>query len=433
MTITAAPTVPNPNSATFAADAYPFTQWMAALGPEIDAETARINALGFGAYSATSATSLTVGIGSKSLTIEAGKSFAVGQPVVIANTASPTNYMTGQVTSYNSGTGALVVNATAIGGSGSAASWSVSVSAIVISASDVQEFPVSGTWTKPSNVQNVMVELLGAGGGGGGCGAVGAGYWGGGGGGGGAYVQRIFRADTLPASVSVAIGAGGSAGNNAAGGNGGNTVFTGICTAFGGGLGSQGVSTAGLSGAGGGSISSASGITVGVGDGTQVNSNGLGEYGATPTATVGGAAIYGGAAGASGNGLPGGSSYKGGAAGGHGGIAGNGASGGYGGYGGTSDKMMITHALGGGIGGEGASGGAGAVGAAANGAGGASQIGTSMAGTGGGGGGGSQTGQGGNGGAGGRGCGGGGAGNTQSGTRGIGGVGGDGYARVTSW
>ena len=168
MTITAAPTVPNPNSATFADDAYPFTQWMAALGPEIDAETARINAIGFGAYSATSATSLTVGTGSKSLTIEAGKSFAVGQPVVIASTAGPTNYMTGQVTSYNSGTGALVVNATAIGGSGSVAAWTISIASFVagggVSPDSIVVLTSGTSWTCPAGVTRVRVRGVGAGG-----------------------------------------------------------------------------------------------------------------------------------------------------------------------------------------------------------------------------------------------------------------------------
>ena len=39
----------------------------------------------------------------------------------------PPNYMDGQVTSYNSGTGALVVNVTAIGGTGTLAVWTISI------------------------------------------------------------------------------------------------------------------------------------------------------------------------------------------------------------------------------------------------------------------------------------------------------------------
>ena len=77
---------------------------------------------------ATSTTSLTVGTGSKSLTVQTGKQFASGQFCTIASVADPANYMWGQVTGYTSGTGALIVNVTTTGGSGTIASWNVSVS-----------------------------------------------------------------------------------------------------------------------------------------------------------------------------------------------------------------------------------------------------------------------------------------------------------------
>lgn len=79
-------------------------------------------------FSATSTTSLAVGTGSKSLTIQTGRSFVVGSKVVIAETAAPqTNYMAGSVTAYNSGTGALVVTVDTIAGSGTIAAWTVSL------------------------------------------------------------------------------------------------------------------------------------------------------------------------------------------------------------------------------------------------------------------------------------------------------------------
>lgn len=78
-------------------------------------------------YAATSTTSLTVGTGSKSLTIQVGKSFQIGQSVRIASTASPANYMDGQVTAHNNSTGALTVNVTATGGSGTIAAWTISI------------------------------------------------------------------------------------------------------------------------------------------------------------------------------------------------------------------------------------------------------------------------------------------------------------------
>ena len=80
--------------------------------------------------SATSTTSLTIGTGSKSLTIETGKQFTIGQTVVIAYTTTPANYMVGQITAFTSGSGAMTVNVTSTGGSGTFAAWSVAITAV---------------------------------------------------------------------------------------------------------------------------------------------------------------------------------------------------------------------------------------------------------------------------------------------------------------
>lgn len=86
--------------------------------------------------SATSTTSLTVGIGSKSLTIQTGKAFAVGQTVVIASSASPTNQMTGLVTAHNNTTGALTVDVERADGAGTYANWVVALAARPIAGLD---------------------------------------------------------------------------------------------------------------------------------------------------------------------------------------------------------------------------------------------------------------------------------------------------------
>lgn len=78
------------------------------------------------ALNATSTTSLTIGTGSKTLIVQTNLPISVGQYVVIANTAAPTNYMFGQVTAYSSTTGSLTVNVTSTGGSGTIATWTVS-------------------------------------------------------------------------------------------------------------------------------------------------------------------------------------------------------------------------------------------------------------------------------------------------------------------
>lgn len=87
--------------------------------------TTAVNAPG---TSATSTTSLTVGTGSQSLTIQTGKALVVGMPVVIARTSAPsTTYMVGIVTGYTSGTGALTVSVSSVLGSGTYTDWTVSL------------------------------------------------------------------------------------------------------------------------------------------------------------------------------------------------------------------------------------------------------------------------------------------------------------------
>lgn len=92
------------------------------------ANAAAVAAAQSSAMTGTSTTSLAVGTGSKSLTTQAGKAFLVGQFVIVASSASPANYMHGQVTAYNSGTGAMTVSVVAIGGSGTLAAWSITPS-----------------------------------------------------------------------------------------------------------------------------------------------------------------------------------------------------------------------------------------------------------------------------------------------------------------
>ena len=263
MTLPAVPVVPQPTSATFATDALAFTQFMADLGTALPEEIDRINAVGYGSYNATSTTSLTIGTGSKSLTVETGKGYVAGQAVLIAQTASPTNYMTGQVTSYNSGTGAMVVNVITTGGSGTFAAWTVSVTALVSGGGvspDRLVVLTSGTsWTCPTGVTKVIGRVEGGSGGGGGGGGT---YPGGGGGGGGG---ALFIATVVPGTTyTYAIGAAGAAGasTNLFGGAGGSTTMTisGVTYTGGGGSGGSGGSQA--DGGGGGSGSGTGAVSV---------------------------------------------------------------------------------------------------------------------------------------------------------------------------
>ena len=124
MAITAPPSIPLiTDPSTFSTRAQDWVVWQAEqLYPEL---TSVSLVLGL-SLSGTSVTSNTVGIGSKSFTVETGKGFAAGQSIVIARTSAPTNRMFCVVTSYNSGTGALVVTSQAIEGSGTFTDWSIS-------------------------------------------------------------------------------------------------------------------------------------------------------------------------------------------------------------------------------------------------------------------------------------------------------------------
>ena len=158
----------------------------------------------------------------------------------------------------------------------------------------LNEFTGSGTWTKPSGANFVLVEAWGAGGGGagGGVGASGSARRGGAGGGGGAYNYRLFKASDLAATVTVTIGAGGAASSD-----GGDTTFGSLLTAYGGngGSGTTGGNGAGtLSGAG---TPSNSLQVFGGGDGGNTGT------GNTPVGSPGNGSSSGGPGGGGGGGL----------------------------------------------------------------------------------------------------------------------------------
>ncbi|HRE52221.1 MAG TPA: hypothetical protein PK339_12415 [Flavitalea sp.] len=70
-----------------------------------------------------STTSHTLSTGSKTFTVSTGNVFAAAKPVTVKY--DDANYMTGTVTSYNSGTGALVVSINSVVGSGTYTSWAI--------------------------------------------------------------------------------------------------------------------------------------------------------------------------------------------------------------------------------------------------------------------------------------------------------------------
>lgn len=81
------------------------------------------------ARSSVSTTSLVVSIAQKTLVVEANKDFGAGETAFLASSVAPSvNNMLGVIASYNSTTGAMVVDVTSVNGSGTIASWLVTVS-----------------------------------------------------------------------------------------------------------------------------------------------------------------------------------------------------------------------------------------------------------------------------------------------------------------
>lgn len=160
--LTLPPTAPSRSDppATFITRADAFINWWSGtFAPEFNALLPEIVLAGSANnYGATSTTSLAIGTGSKSLTVQADKAFQIGQFVQIANTATPANYMFGQVTAYNASTGALTVLVSAVGGSGTFAAWTIGLAATGGAYAQLAGATFTGGVTAP----NVNVDATGS-------------------------------------------------------------------------------------------------------------------------------------------------------------------------------------------------------------------------------------------------------------------------------
>lgn len=93
-----------------------------------EAAASAASALSSPGTSATSTSTITPAMGDVSFTLaQTGKSFVVGQFVTVSN--SPTNFFNGQITAFNSGTGAITVNGRTVESTGSASAWTITASA----------------------------------------------------------------------------------------------------------------------------------------------------------------------------------------------------------------------------------------------------------------------------------------------------------------
>ncbi len=196
-----------------------------------------------------------------------------------------------------------------------AAGWSSIGSGGTLSA--VRSYTSSATWSKPTNVSYIVVEVWGGGGAGGDGDNSGDGT---GGGGAGGYSLKRISAASLGATETITVGAGGIVTASAAGGPGGTTSFGTHLSATGGTGGAR---------SGGNTL----GGIGGVGSGGDLNlKGGDGDASAVPIGGMGGSAPRGGGGGGSTSGCNGLTAEAGGVFGGGGGggcgVGGVGGSGG---------------------------------------------------------------------------------------------------------
>ena len=108
-------------------------------------------------YQATSTSSVTIGTGSKSFTVETGRGYSTGQWLRATYDAS--NYVEGPVVSYDSGTGALIINVLtgrAIG-SGTYEAWNINICGDPGPANSL----VVGSVTTGNPGTNAIVQITG--------------------------------------------------------------------------------------------------------------------------------------------------------------------------------------------------------------------------------------------------------------------------------
>lgn len=130
--ITADPDTNDP--ANFAAQADLAWDQLKLMIPQLNTA---ISAFNFNATNSTSTTSLSSSIASKSLTVQTSKSYQVGMSVTIARTSDAKKWMFGDVTAYDSGTGALDVNVRLISATfGPFTDWTISQAGSFLSVGD---------------------------------------------------------------------------------------------------------------------------------------------------------------------------------------------------------------------------------------------------------------------------------------------------------
>lgn len=160
MALTAPPVIPQiTDPATFATRSQDWVVWQAESFYPFLEDGASLIGL---STSGTSTTSNTIGTGSKTFTVEAGKGFVNGMSLSIARTSAPTNRMFAVVTSY-SGT-ILQVTSQAFEGSGTFTDWSIAIAVNgIVTTAQIQDeavtLPKLAPGAKTSKIQDVEATV----------------------------------------------------------------------------------------------------------------------------------------------------------------------------------------------------------------------------------------------------------------------------------
>ena len=116
------------------------------------------------AYHGASTDALTVGTGSKALTIANGSgqipAFAIGMPVRIARTSDPSGvWMQGEITAWDGTTGIAAINVDATKGSGSYSDWRIVIGGHLTVAAGAPPLAVSQGGTGASTGREALANL----------------------------------------------------------------------------------------------------------------------------------------------------------------------------------------------------------------------------------------------------------------------------------
>lgn len=162
--ISALPPAPSraDDSTTFSAKADAFVASLIVMVAELNAALAAVPEIAQAVnYNTTSTSNITVGNGTKTFVTPAHGLLQLGQFVIAASSASPANYMAGQVIAHDTVTGALQINVFSYGGAGTFASWIIAptpsgnignLAAVATSGSGADLLAASTPFSKLSNV-----------------------------------------------------------------------------------------------------------------------------------------------------------------------------------------------------------------------------------------------------------------------------------------